>query len=41
MEVSARRIMRDEIPAANMALIKQLEELEARGQLVIDDGDST
>ncbi len=41
MEVSARRIMRDEMPAGNIALIKQLEELEARYQLAINDGDST
>ena len=41
MEVGTRRIMRDEIPAGNMALIKELEELEARGQLAIDDSDST
>ena len=41
MEVRAWRIMREEIPAGNMVLIKELEEREARGQLAIDDGDST
>lgn len=40
MEINARRIMFDEIPSGNSALIKELEEAEARGQLVIDDGDS-
>ena len=40
MELGARRIMLDEIPSGNMALIEELEDLEARCQLAIDDGDS-
>ena len=40
MELGARRIILDEIPSGNVALIEELEDLEARGQLAIDDGDS-
>ena len=40
MELGARRIMLEEIRSGNIALIWELEELEARGRLAIDGDDS-
>ena len=40
MELGKRRILFDEIPAGNKALVKELVELEARGELMIDGDDA-
>lgn len=40
MELGARRILLEEIPAGNIALVKRLEEVEAGGKLMVDDGDA-
>lgn len=40
MELGARRILLEEIPAGNAALVEGLEEMEARGELMLDDGEA-